>query len=87
MRHPIHLIAKTAFSHHGRTVVAGEAFTASPIEAAALRYQRKAIFAPTGSAAVRPRAPAPVPVSQPEVTDADPAPRRRYRRHDLVAED
>jgi hypothetical protein len=50
MRQSIHLIARETFEHHGRTLVPGESFSTSPIEAAALRYQRKATFAPTQKA-------------------------------------
>jgi hypothetical protein len=53
MRQTIHLIAREAFEHHGRKLVPGESFSTSPIEAAALRYQRKATFAPTQKPEVR----------------------------------
>jgi hypothetical protein len=84
MRNPIHLIAKTTFEHHGRRLTPGDPFTASPIEAAALRYQRKAIFAPARR--VQTRAMAAETSSAPTQSDT-PTRRRRYQRRDMVAED
>lgn len=41
----ISLIATTDFSYEGRSLSAGDHFETSPIQAAALTYQRKARFA------------------------------------------
>jgi hypothetical protein len=70
----ISLVAKEELTYAGRTFQAGDVFEATPIEAAALTYKRRASFAKKDA----------TPTPEPE-----PAPvrRGRYRRRDLRAED
>ena len=84
----IRMRAKVAFTHEGEALRAGQTFSASPVQAAALRYQHKADFIDGRTHAREQRAEtltAPVGASD----DAQPAPRARgsYRRRDLRAED
>ena len=49
MAQRIAVIAREAFVFNGHRYAAGEAFEVSPIEAAALTYQRRAMFAAKGT--------------------------------------
>lgn len=75
----IALVARVAFTHEGQALLPGETFEATPIQAAALTYRRRAIFATTHDLAL----------THGRAVEAEPdAPRlRRYRRRDLTAED
>jgi hypothetical protein len=80
MKPSIGLVATAPFTHEHRSIAQGEYFTASPIAAAALVYQRKAKFA-TIECTSRQRED----VSTEPPAEA-PRRRRRYRRRDMVAE-
>lgn len=69
----IPLIAVKPFTYQGRTYAVGESFQASPIEAAAHVYQKRATFARKDLAVT--------PASEP------PKRRRRYVRKDMQAGD
>lgn len=84
----------------GRAFRAGEVFSVTPIEAAALTYQHKAIFATEDERPTPPPPPEPEPVPEPTPAELEPQPeldalsedeqprrRRRYRRRDLVADE
>lgn len=82
---PVALIALQPLTYQGRSIAAGEVFAVTPIEAAALTYQRKARFAPRGTTAIvrtRELVPEPIPEPEPE----PPRRRRTYGRRDLTAE-
>lgn len=69
----VELVAVTDFEWLGTTYRKGQAFSVRPIEAAALTYQRKAVF--------------PHQYQQSDIAAETPQRRRRaYRRRDLVAE-
>lgn len=53
----IRLIARVACDVGGRSLAPGDAFTTSPVEAAALVYQGRARFAPTPPSRRRERRP------------------------------
>lgn len=69
----IALVARESLSYAGREFQAGDVFEATPIEAAALTYKRRAMFAGKGA----------------ELTPPPEQPRRRgrYRRRDLQADE
>lgn len=70
----------------GRTVAVGEGFAVTPIQAAALKYQRRAEF---GAPAVAPPVPVVVPPPMAEPLEVKPARAKRtrtYRRRDMEAE-
>jgi hypothetical protein len=71
----IELVARETFTFEGVTHVKGESFSVRPIVAAALTYQRKAMFASQYQ-------------SRDLSAEAESRPRRRrtYRRRDMVAE-
>lgn len=86
----IPLIACQSLIYDGRSLVKGDRFWARPIEAAALRYQRKADFAADFAPSV-----AATPVESRAYTSRDLAAedtpkskrtKRHYKRRDLVAE-
>jgi hypothetical protein len=70
----IELVARETFTFDGVTHVQGEHFSVRPIVAAALTYQRKAVF--------------PHQYQSRDLAAEAPKPRRRrtYRRRDMVAE-
>lgn len=68
-----------------RVVAVGHTFRTSPIEAAALKYQKRAVFVdPRRARDLAPVDAAPAPDGEPLETTT--APRRRYRRRDMTAE-
>lgn len=70
------MIAEKTFDHHGTRLEPGDVFTATPIEAAALTYAHRAIFAPGASTASDREAP----------KKKKKRSRRTYKRRDLEAE-
>lgn len=70
------MVARVPLTIGHRAIVPGEVFSVTPVRAAALKYQRLALFAPAV-----PIEPLDAPV------EPSPAPtRRQYRRRDLTAE-
>ena len=67
----IPVIAIAPHTYHGRPVATGEQYEVTPVEAAALKYQRKVMFAADAPS---------------NGDDPEPRSRRRYRRRDLVPE-
>lgn len=87
--------AKVAFDHEGERLRAGQTFSTTAVQAAALRYAEKADFANAGvqQRDLRTGAKEPDPVTVPANADADALPAeqegrrsQRYRRRDLRAE-
>jgi hypothetical protein len=88
----VSMIALQPFTQKGRAVSKGQRFEASPVEAAALRYQGRATFAPTrGTLLTQSMAPVPdanqdAPSLSEDDTHPDAPKRRRYKRRDMTAE-
>ena len=72
----IQMTAAVDFDFHGRRVEEGTTFYATPIEAAALRYQRQAF-------AIVTKVPRNTP---PKTTRQAPRSKRTYKRRDMVPE-
>jgi hypothetical protein len=68
----IPLKAQEDLTYAGRDFKAGDVFEAAPVEAAALTYKRRAIFADK---------------DEPLTPEPEPPQRRRYRRRDLQAQE
>ncbi len=77
MQPTIPVIALIDFEHHGELIQKGRQFDVSPIEAAALRYQKKADFTAMSRKDIT--------VEEPS-TPQPPKTKRTYRRRDLKAE-
>lgn len=67
----IALVAEQAFEHHGAAVTPGARLSATPIEAAALTYQRKARFAQPSDRVTPPATPPAARSRQPRKTTAE----------------
>jgi len=78
----IPLVARTDVEHEGSILPAGTRFEATPIEAAILRYQRRADFAPPGRLDL-------TPIPEPVVTAPaqEPVTRKRGRPKKTEAPD
>lgn len=86
----VKLVALRALEYRGRAVAVGEYFDAEPVDAAALRYQRKADFAAKRgrtiqTAAVTPEEPIAPTRRRRRASGDEPKP-RTYRRRDMVPE-
>lgn len=78
----IDLVALDDFTFYDLPLRRGDRFVASPIDAAALTYRHKALFAEKAG-----HLPPPPPVEYVEPAPVPARPRRRYRRRDLTAEE
>jgi len=72
----VKMIARTTLTHQGKQLAPGAVFETTPVQAAILQWRHQARLVPLGSQ----------PVS-PAVEQAEPAPRKRYRRRDLTPEE
>jgi hypothetical protein len=80
----IPLIARRAFSYHGKTVQPGELIQATPIEAVSLRYRGQARFAPKAIVDSKPHAVTPSAVVP---TPAEPEPVSDFHEPEPVVEE